>query len=61
MEKAFNRPACEEHGKVLYRNRKDALGAATGALKSKRLRVYPCSAHPGLVHLTKEGIKYRQP
>ncbi len=54
-----HRERCEKHDKVLYRNRKDAVGATMGHLKSQRLRVYPCDDHPGLVHLTKETIKYR--
>lgn len=59
MDKAFHRAECEVHEKVLYNNKKDALGAATGALRSRRLRVYECDAHPGKVHVTKENVKYR--
>ena len=55
----YKRETCEEHDKVLYLNRHDAVSALMGGLKSKRVRTYPCTAHKGKVHMTKESIKYR--
>lgn len=55
-----NRPVCEQHGKVLYTSKRDARHAAVGALKSKRLRVYPCSEHPPKLHVTKESLRYQE-
>lgn len=53
------RQTCEEHNKVLFSSKRDALNSLVGQLKSKRVRVYGCTAHPGKVHLTKEGAKYK--
>lgn len=58
-QRAFNRPSCEVHGKVLFHSKSDALGSLTGHLKKQRIRVYPCSKHPGKVHMTKESVRYR--
>lgn len=56
--KAFIRDRCEEHDKTLYHSRHDAVGSLVGGMKGKRVRVYPCDAHKGRVHLTKESRKY---
>ena len=55
----LNRPYCDTHEKVLFNSKKDAVAALVGQLKSKRVRVYDCSEHPGKVHMTKEGAKYK--
>jgi hypothetical protein len=44
---------------MLFRDRRDAVGSLQGGLRSKRVRVYPCEEHRGMVHLTKESRKYR--
>jgi len=59
-DKVHVRERCDEHDKTLYRDRKDAVGALMGGLKSKRVRVYPCQAHHGMVHMTKESVKYHR-
>lgn len=56
-----NRPECEEHGgKTLYSSVHDGRAAQVGAMASRRIRVYPCTDHPGKFHVTKEDIRYQQ-
>lgn len=55
----MDRPFCEEHDKYLFTNRKQAMSSLMGGLASKRMRVYPCTEHKGLYHLTKELQKVR--
>lgn len=57
---APNRPVCDEHGKVLYTSRHDALEAQVGAMASRRIRTYPCEEHPDRLHVTKEDVRYRE-
>ena len=56
---APHRPHCEEHDKVLYSSPHDAREAQVGAMKSRRIRVYPCAAHHDKYHVTKEDIRYQ--
>ncbi len=51
---------CDEHGKHLYSSPHTARSALTGQLRSKRIRVYPCEAHKGQYHVTKEKIERGQ-
>ena len=55
-----NRPHCDEHNKTLYSSVHDGRSAQVGAMKSRRIRVYPCTEHPGKFHVTKEDIRYQQ-
>lgn len=47
---------CDDHSKQLYTSTKTARSALTGQLRSKRIRVYECDAHPGKFHVTKETV-----
>jgi hypothetical protein len=56
---APNRPTCDEHAKTLYTSRHDARDAQVGAMKSRRIRIYPCDYHPDHYHVTKEDIRHQ--
>ncbi len=45
---------CNECGKRTFTSKHAARAALTGQLRSKRIRVYRCPAHPGMFHITKE-------
>lgn len=47
---------CDACGKVLYTSKAAARASLTGQLRSKRIRLYTCAAHPGRFHVTKEGV-----
>lgn len=53
------RAVCEEHDKTLYTSVHDAREAQVGAMKSRRIRVYPCDFHPDNFHVTKEDIRHQ--
>lgn len=45
---------CDYAQKVAYSSVQEARKSLTGQLRSKRIRVYECTAYPEHFHLTKE-------